>query len=180
MKLIRILQFLPIVFYPVIIYWCISQGMPVRFLIIPLLIAGAVQITSQNSTALRAILLGLIVLLSLGLGVYQNALFLKLYPVLINLIFLFTFVLSLKGESIIEKFARLSGAPLNNEKVRSYCRNVTKVWCAFFVFNASLAAISIFLSLEWWTLYNGLIAYFLMGGLFIGEFLIRQKIIRAK
>ncbi|MDR1996726.1 MAG: hypothetical protein LBQ83_00110 [Candidatus Margulisbacteria bacterium] len=172
-----VFKFLLAVLYPGLVYWGLSRGVPLRFLTIPLLIAVAGQIAGQSALALRLVWLVLAVLLSLGLGVYQNPLFLKLYPALISLLFLGAFGLSLSGgESIIEKFARRSGAPLDN-RARAYCRKVTLCWCAFFVFNLLMSLTSaFFLPLEWWTLYNGLIAYLLMGCLFAGEWLVRRQV----
>ena len=56
-----------------------------------------------------------------------------------------------------------------------YCRSVTRVWCAFFVANG---AIALFLAAvgdrEAWALYNGVVAYGLMGLLFGVEFTVRS------
>ncbi len=58
-----------------------------------------------------------------------------------------------------------------------YTRQVTKVWCLFFMLNGLVAAsLTLWAPLSWWTLYNGLIAYALMGLLFFIEWLIRQKV----
>jgi len=58
-----------------------------------------------------------------------------------------------------------------------YTRQVTRVWVAFFAFNASVATgLALLAPLSWWTLYTGLIAYLLMGLLFAGEWLVRQRV----
>jgi uncharacterized membrane protein len=102
---------------------------------------------------------------------------LRWYPVLINLALLTLFGLSLKfGPPVIERIARLTDPQLPPSGVR-YTRQVTWVWIGFFIFNASLAtALTLWAPLAWWTLYNGLIAYLLMGLLFAGEWLVRQRI----
>ncbi len=41
---------------------------------------------------------------------------------------------------------------------------------------AVAAALALWAPLAWWTLYTGLIAYLLMGLLFAGEWLVRQRI----
>jgi uncharacterized membrane protein len=47
----------------------------------------------------------------------------------------------------------------------------------FFVINGTIAAaLTLWAPLAWWTLYNGLIAYLLMGLLFAGEWLVRQRV----
>lgn len=102
---------------------------------------------------------------------------LRWYPVLINLSLLTLFGLSLKfGPPVIERIARLSEPDLPPSGVR-YTRQVTWLWICFFIFNAILAsALTLWAPLAWWTLYNGLIAYMLMGLLFAGEWLVRQRL----
>ena len=58
-----------------------------------------------------------------------------------------------------------------------YTRQVTWVWVGYFIVNAGIAsALALWAPLSWWTLYTGLIAYLLMGLLFAGEWLIRQRV----
>ena len=56
-----------------------------------------------------------------------------------------------------------------------YCRSVTIVWCAFFAANGAIAAaLALWAPLAWWTLYSGLLAYVLIGAVFVIEFLVRS------
>jgi uncharacterized membrane protein len=49
------------------------------------------------------------------------------------------------------------------------------VWCAFFVVNGSAAAaLAAWAPLSWWAAYTGLVAYLLMGILFVGELVLRK------
>jgi uncharacterized membrane protein len=58
-----------------------------------------------------------------------------------------------------------------------YTRRVTGVWCGFFVLNGSLAlATALWASNQVWALYNGLLAYVMMGALFGGEWLVRRRV----
>ena len=102
---------------------------------------------------------------------------LKLYPVLVNAALLTVFALSLaRPPSIIERLARLTEPDLPPAGV-AYTRGVTQVWCAFFVLNGTLALVTaMWASPELWALYNGLIAYGLMGLLFSIEWLVRQRV----
>ena len=60
-----------------------------------------------------------------------------------------------------------------------YTRTVTQVWAGFFLANGLVVvALNIWAPLSWWTLYTGLIAYGLMGLLFAGEWLVRQRVRR--
>jgi len=106
-------------------------------------------------------------------------LFLRLYPVVISTTFLFVFGSTLFFQpTMIFRFATLAdksiiGAPYENQ-VKRYCRNVTIIWCCFFICNGSMAVITTFCcSKEVWALYNGGISYVLMGMLFAIEYLVR-------
>jgi uncharacterized membrane protein len=105
---------------------------------------------------------------------------LRLYPVAVNIGMLLLFGLSLRHPpSMIERFARLGQADLPPAAVR-YTRRVTQVWCAFFVCNGLLATYTaVWTSRDLWALYNGLIAYLLMGTLFSGEWLLRRRLLAA-
>ncbi|MDO1527929.1 hypothetical protein QMK61_03705 [Fulvimonas sp. R45] len=102
---------------------------------------------------------------------------LRWYPTLISLFLLLTFGLSLVcGPPIVERMARLREPELPPEAI-PYTRKVTWVWVGFFVFNAAVsAALTLWAPLAWWTLYNGLLVYFIMGPLFVGEWLLRQRL----
>jgi uncharacterized membrane protein len=77
---------------------------------------------------------------------------------------------------MIERFARLQEPHLSETAIR-YTRQVTIVWCVFFVLNGSIALYTaLFCEMKTWALYNGLIAYVLMGALFAGEYLVRLRV----
>lgn len=105
----------------------------------------------------------------------QGWLPLKLYPVVVNATLLGVFGASLwRGPPVVERLARLSEPDLPPAGVR-YTRRVTQVWCGFFVLNGGLALHSaLYWSSAAWALYNGLIAYLLIGALLGGEWLLRQ------
>ena len=121
-------------------------------------------------------------LLLVACALWANAVLpLKLYPVLVNgaLSGLFAYSL-LVPPSIIERWARLREADLP-ARVISYTRRVTQVWCVFFAVNGAAALITaLWASSAVWTLYNGLIAYLLMGLLFAGEYCVRWRFKRLQ
>jgi uncharacterized membrane protein len=81
----------------------------------------------------------------------------------------------LSPPSLIERLARIQHPDLPPEGV-IYTRRVTQIWCVFFIVNGSIALVTaLWSSFEIWSLYNGLIAYLLMGILFIGEYIVRMK-----
>lgn len=106
----------------------------------------------------------------------QAVVVVKLYPALVNAVLLGTFGYSLlKPPTVIERFARLKH-PNPPQRVIDYARAVTKVWCVFFILNGSAAVVTAMWSSDKvWALYNGLIAYVLMGSLMGIEWLVRQR-----
>jgi len=115
--------------------------------------------------------------LAVGSLFRDDTLLLKLYPVLVNAVLLCAFAASLwRPPSVIERLARLAEPNLPAEGVR-YTAAVTRVWCAFFVLNGAAALYTaLFTDERAWALYNGLVAYMLMGALLLGERLIRPRV----
>jgi uncharacterized membrane protein len=96
------------------------------------------------------------------------------YPVLVNAALLELFAASLVSPpSIIERIARLREPALPQAGV-AHTRRVTIVWTVFFALNGAVALYTaVFTTLETWALYNGFIAYVLIGAVFAVELLIR-------
>lgn len=117
-------------------------------------------------------------LLSLILAtlIYDSEFLLRLYPVFVNIGMLILFVFSLIfPPTIIESFARVRTPNLTSAGVQ-YTRTVTYVWCAFFIINGLISLYTACYSNQaTWALYNGLIAYLLIGLLFAVEWLFRRK-----
>lgn len=107
--------------------------------------------------------------------VYRIPLPLKFYPVVVNALMFGLFLASLfRGQSAIERLARLRQPDLPPEAVR-YTRRLTIVWCVFFVFNGLVAFwTAVAQPDEIWALYNGFIAYLLIGSLIVGEMVFRK------
>ena len=118
--------------------------------------------------------MGINVIVLLSFSVLANSAFLlKLYPVVMSLSFFTVFAYSLwKPPAVITLIAETRDQL--TEKGRLYTESVTKIWCIFFLVNAAIAFWTIFLSDDYWLLYNGLISYVLMGVLFVCEWLIRR------
>ena len=113
--------------------------------------------------------LGIMLLLLLAIFSDSETLLL-LIPTVINLAFFLLFSATLlKPPSIAERIARLTTASITPEQSR-YCFIVTAIWSMLFIFNASVSLITTFFcDIAAWTLFNGLLVYFLIGALFIGE-----------
>ncbi|WP_181296482.1 hypothetical protein [Pseudomonas sp. Q2-TVG4-2] len=166
--------------YPFAVYLGLEHLSPRLFA----LLLGALwlaRILGGQQTPLSRTLAVVALLFCLLLGVAGEPALLRWYPVLISLALLGLFAGSLcSGMPIIERLARLSEPELPPAAVR-YTRQVTWVWVGYFITNAGIASgLALWAPLSWWTLYTGLIAYLLMGLLFAGEWLVRQRIRKGK
>lgn len=130
----------------------------------------------QTVARLAAVAGCLLCVASFVLKTHQLLLF---YPVVVNGVMLAVFGGSLwSAMPIVERLARLQDPDLPTAAVR-YTRRVTHVWCAFFVFNGSVALFTAqHGDMTLWTAWNGMIAYLLMGTLMAGEWLVRRKVIK--
>ena len=101
------------------------------------------------------------------------------YPVVVNSVMLAVFGGSLWSRMpIIERLARLREPDLPERAVR-YTRRVTQIWCAFFIINGSVALFTALNGdMTLWTTWNGMVSYLLMGTLMVGEWLIRQLVVK--
>lgn len=171
--------------YPLAIYVALQWFEP-RFIALAL---AAIVVVQQRERAGRmleglapAAWAGAAILLILAAAVWlaNDERVLRLWPVGMNVSLLLVFGGSLlRPPPMIERMARLIHPDLPQDGVR-YTRRVTQVWCAFFVLNGAIAAYTAFAtSRETWVLYNGLIAYVLVGALFCGEWLVRRRLFTA-
>lgn len=161
--------------YPLVIYFALGHVEPrwMALLLVVLALARA-WVTREPfwlAAAAGAGVLGGVTLLG------NSVLPLKLYPVLVSAVLFAVFAASLvKPPSAIERMARLTDPDLPPAAV-AYTRKVTQVWCGFFVFNGAVSlGTALGASPEAWALYNGLLAYVLMGVLFAGEWLVRRRV----
>lgn len=126
------------------------------------------------------LLFGVVLCLGAASFLSEVSLPLKLYPVVVNGILLCTFALSLVNPpSVIERLARLKDKNLP-QKAIAYTRNLTVIWCGFFIANGSVALWTALAATdEIWSLYNGFIAYVLIGLLLGGEVIVRRFFIAS-
>ena len=177
-KLTRLLLPLAGVLYPFVVYYGMEKVAPPVFA----LVLGAIWLV-RAPTLLREPggrwMVGAALAYCVLLAVSGEEQLLRWYPTLISAFLLATFGVSLiYGPPIVERMARLRERDLPPEAV-PYTRKVTWVWVGFFVFNGLMsAALTLWAPLKWWTLYNGLIVYFIMAVLFVGEWLLRRRLRR--
>lgn len=173
-KFLQGLAIVLLIAYPFLVGWGLSQGQ--FFWISVLLIGlGAVRLFNKGQQLLWP--LTLLAILCGGLSLLlKNGMWLKLYPVMMNLGALAIFSATLfRPPSMIERFARLVEPDLPETGVR-WTRQVTKVWCFFFALNGLISLVTVyFTSTQVWVWYNGFLAYVLMGLLLLGEYLLRKR-----
>ena len=185
----KVLFFIAAALYPALIfYFLVIRKTPLR--LFSIFVIGFALIVFITGTSAKKKTSGVSFLwnsaLLLGLGglclIINSAVILKLYPLLMNVIFLAAFGGTLfSPPNMIFRFAAMQDksiqGSLNEKRVDSYCRKVTFVWCGFFIVNGSIAAWTIFSGSDTlWSVYNGGISYILIGTLFAGEFLVRKMV----
>ena len=102
----------------------------------------------------------------------------RLYPAVMAAIALAAFAVSLFRTPLVETFARGMGEKLDVRGV-AYCRRVTQVWTAFLAAHLAVTIATVFASDRIWAVYNGFVAYVLMGTLFVGEWIVRRRVRRG-
>jgi uncharacterized membrane protein len=97
-------------------------------------------------------------------------------PALFNLGLLIGFARTLfQGPSMVETLARLHREHLP-DGAAAYCRRVTWAWCVFFALNIAVSVwLVMFSSLARWTLYNGCLAYVVVGLIYAAERIYRAR-----
>ncbi len=167
--------------YPFLMYYFLKneQGYLALLVLLGLLV---LRLLTSNKNRLKESFLFLIIggICAILYLVKQNAsgeVFLLLYPVIVNISLLILFGTTLFKEiSFIEKIASFK-VPVEQRTpfFKKYCRRVTFAWCLFFILNGTIALVTaVWCSKEIWTIYNGFIAYILIGLMFTIEFIIRS------
>lgn len=166
--------------YPFLIYAAIQTGQLTMLLpVLAMLLAyKALRYGQQRQYPMMCITFAGLALLGIALQLDQHQ-WLLWYPVMMNVGMLSVFVYSLQQpQPLIERLARIRHPELP-EAARPYLRHVTQAWCVFFIMNGSLAAMTVIQKdLDWWALYNGLLAYIGIALMVVGEWLYRYFFIQ--
>jgi uncharacterized membrane protein len=179
----RAIRSLPFVFYPFVVYVALAY-VEAKYVGVALLVLLGLRYRSDPMRMASAFngIGWIVALLTVSIAALvwwsNDESWLRLYPAFFNLIALAIFGYTLwRPPSMIERFARLQSGELSADGVR-YTRRVTIAWCGFFVVNGATAAYTaLYASRELWTVYNGFIAYCLMGVMFVGEWLVRRYVL---
>ncbi|PLV62109.1 hypothetical protein [Erwinia sp. B116] len=184
-RLITLLSGLLLLLWPPLVWLSISHP-PLRGLLLPLALLFVLRWLAlrRRKGALASAgkwLAAAAALLCLVSSLLQNERLLLWYPVAVNAILLLLFAASLFSRMpLVERLARVREPDLPPYAV-VYTRRVTQVWCGFFIFNGSVALFTCLAdSVYWWTLWNGVISYLLIGLLMACEWCIRQRMRAAR
>ncbi len=157
--------------YPFIIYFLITHG---AAWLGAALVFGLILWKIRLRNNWLWLLTGLLVLMLLATLLFGIDTIPKLSPLLIHIGLFYIFSQSLKNKPLIEQFARLDFPELPPE-IEVYCRQLTILWSGFFAMNiAACLWLAIWGNNSQWVLYNGLIVYFLIAALMVGEYFWRR------
>ncbi|MGH8372905.1 MAG: hypothetical protein ACRETO_09245 [Gammaproteobacteria bacterium] len=172
--------------YPFAIYFGDDYLTPSQFLAgLLLLLAGRVLIVAWIKAEYRkrniafAVLLLIAALAILLLLPDVKLMYLRLYPMLLNLLMFAIFFGSLfSSMPLAERLARFVHKELPAQAVL-YTRRVTWTWSIVLLLNALVSLYTaLAASFETWTLYNGIITYLLFGSVFVCEYALRTHLRR--
>jgi uncharacterized membrane protein len=168
--------------YPLVVYFSIryvgvGAAAAATVLVVGLRLAARRTGALQPSRAHLAFTTAAGVALALVSLLQRRADAMLYYPVLVNASLLAAFAWSLSHPpTAIERIARLTEGPLSPAAI-VYTRKVTVAWAVFFACNGAIAfATARWTSIETWTLYNGALAYVLIGVMFGAEWLVRRHV----
>lgn len=165
--------------YPVVVsvglkHWAVSR---LALLIAAAAVFGAALRWLSGAKGLGSLLVppALVAVLASMASWQGEARWLLALPSLVNIGLLISFGQSLwLSPPLVERFARLVERELSTAQV-AYCRQVTRVWCGFFIVNAGISGLLAWRGpMNWWVAYTGLISYVLVGSLMAGEYVFRK------
>jgi len=174
-KFVRALAVVFFIAYPFIIYFGLSVLPPSFFGLVLLVLLGlrfGVLLPEE-----RLVFLPIIVIFfgyAAATMYFDNQQLLLFYPAFVNFTLCIVFTNSLRSEEpLLLRIVRSRGYAISDHTPK-YLFWLTAIWAAFFVLNGSVSIWTSTLSLQAWTLYNGLISYFMIAILGVGEWLFRR------
>lgn len=174
-KFVRALVVVFFVTYPFLIFFGLSVLPPSFFGLVLLILLGlrlGVLLPEERQVFFP------VILIFFGYAAsamyFDNTQLLLFYPAFVNFTLCLLFANSLRNEEpILLRIVRSRGYDINDHTPQ-YLFWLTVIWAVFFMLNGSISIWTSTLSLEVWTLYNGLISYFIIAILGVGEWLFRR------
>lgn len=167
-QIIKVIVGLIAVAYPIVVFVALKNHVSLR--LIGLWLVCVVLVMAGRYRNIWSMVAGLMIA---GLAMVANsAIFIKLYPVVMNAVMCVAFAVSLRGVPLIQRFAARLRYDITPAAIK-YMRRVTVAWAIFMGINTLVSIVTVFLSDAVWALYNGLISYCLIGTMIGVEYLIR-------
>ena len=173
--LIRTLFVVTIAVYPFLIYFGLDHFPPSVFgMVLVGLLALRYRVLLPSERPILLPVLAILVTYAVMATVLKSSVMLLYYPALVNFCLCAVFLNSLRqGDPLLLRIIRARGWPLSKHGPR-YLYRLTAVWAGFFVLNGLISIWTSTVTIEVWTLYNGLLSYFLIATLVGGEWVFRR------
>ena len=167
--------------YPFIVYFGLSYFPPSFFgLVLVALLAIRFGVIKSDERKLMLPILLIFTVYAAAMMIFDNTRMVLYYPALVNFVMFFVFANSLRGEeSILLRLVNARGM-ITSKHTPGYLFWLTGLWAVFFVLNGLISIWTSSLSLHAWTLYNGLISYFIIAILLAAEWLYRRHYKKKK
>jgi uncharacterized membrane protein len=181
---LKLLRIILIIAWPFLVYFGLGRLEPRH---LALLIVLVMVLRRETLAKARGLVLSdaIIVLATLALVILifilNSPFLLLMYPVVVSLALLAMFGLSvINPPTIVERIARTEDENLPEEAI-VYTKKVTLIWCLFFAANAAIATVTALLDdRKYWLFYNGFLSYILVATIFVGEYLVRRRILGSR
>jgi len=172
---VRVLFVACIAVYPFLVYFGIKH-LPPSFFALALMVILALRFGVLVPEERPILLPILVVFLAYALlaAVLKSTAMLLYYPALVSYSLCLVFANSLRQEEpLLLRMIRARGMPISKHGPK-YLYRLTGIWAGFFALNGSVAIWTSTQSIEVWTLYNGLISYFVVAALIGIEMIFRR------
>jgi uncharacterized membrane protein len=170
---------LAMLLYPIGVWVCLrlfdqhtAIGL-IALMLVPLLVWNVIV---ARGLRFPLLLQGVAIITILGTAYLVNEpLLLRAVPPLIGLSFTLNFFISLlRGQPLVESFARMQKADLSAQEV-TYCRRATWYWVLVLALNTLMVTAAIFLKETWqWLVAAAPASYILIGLAFVAEYVYRK------
>lgn len=180
-SIVKALVALFFIAYPFIVYFGLSYLPPSFFgLVLVALLAFRYGVIKSDERKLMLPILLIFMLYAIATVIFDKTSLVLYYPALVSFVMCFVFANSLRAEeSLLLRVVKARGMA-TSEHTPGYLFWLTGLWAIFFVLNALASIWSSTISIQAWTLYNGLISYFIVAILMAAEWLYRRHYKKKK
>ena len=182
-KWIQITSTLLLLIFPLLVYLAL-KFISLETLSLGLVILYTVRLFLRKNEhtgkkSIRQVPLLIFMLLALLSLLTKDVSYILMQPFALSVILYFIFFLSLIYPPTVVERIYMSRKRKLSSTVKNYCRTMNKVWCLFFCLNAAGAFYTaMYCDITLWAIFNGLVTYLLVGGLFSVEYLIYRERLR--